>query len=314
MDPLTLALLAGGGTLLASGVQGYFGAQGAEAAGRAQLQGQQAAIGERRQAYEDISPMYNPYQQAGEYGLAQLLAGQRSGALDLPTMDKYQYGGDVEQFLDPSMEFEQSEALRQMQASQAAQSGMYSGAAMQALQDRSQNVARGGYGAAYGRMESDRAFDYNDYMNQFNSQTAAVQAKRANLQNLSNLGFGATQSVANARTGMGSDVAGMQIAAGDTRGQMAAAPYVAGQGVARDMSQAIPQAAGMYQQGQQNQQLLNYLAGPQQQGPAPVTAPQGVIQGNISGMEGYTPAGAGMQGYVPNNPTLGQRNRSYYGG
>lgn len=177
---------------------------------------------------------------------------------------------------------------------------------MKALQDRAQNVARGGYGEAYGRMERDRAFDYQDYINQFNSQIANIQAKRANLADLANLGVSGTQALTGARTGVSQDIAGMQSQAGQVQGQIAAAPYLMGAGMVDTIGRTGMEGYGMYQQNQINDAYIDYL----NRGGQPMVQPT-VTQGNIvPDMTGYRPA-PNMSGYTP-SPT-NPYNRSYGG-
>jgi len=198
--------------------------EAAQAASRAQLQGIQMGIDEQRQGYADVKPMWDPYREAGTTALGDLQRMGAQGQFDRPEWD-YQYQGDVSQFLDPSAQFQQDQAARQMQSSFGAD--QYSGAAMKALQDRSQQMAQTDYGNAYGRMTQDRAFNYQDYMNQFQNQTANQQNQYDRLAGMVNLGTQGTQALTTARTGVANQVSGLQQMGGQAAGMGAAAPGLA---------------------------------------------------------------------------------------
>ncbi len=226
MDPVTLGAIGMGVSSLASG---YFGGEAqkeaSEAQARAQIRAQKMAIEEQRNAYGDVEGYYDPYRQHGEASLGQL--GALQGEWDvpnMPTMGQYQYGGDVQDFLDPSMQFQQDEAMRAMQ-SQYGQD-QYSGSAMKALQDRAQQMAQTDYGNAYGRMERDKAFDYQDYINQFNNQRANVSDQYNRLSDQYNralggvnIGANAVSGTANARMGASNQIGNMMNMQGKAQGQ-----------------------------------------------------------------------------------------------
>lgn len=255
----------------------------AEAASQAQLRGIQMGIDEQRQGYADIKPMWDPYRQAGATALGDLQRMSAQGAFDRPEWD-FQYQGDVGQFLDPSMQFQQEQATRQMQSSFGPD--QYSGAAMKALQDRSQQMAQTDYGNAYGRMTQDRAFNYQDYINQFKNQTANQQNQYNRLAGMANLGIQGAQALTNARTGAANQVSGLQQMGGQAAGMGAAAPGLASASHYQTftnpnvMGPAIAGIEGMFGGGQQPQQGYNQysygMQNPMQQNLSP-QMPQGNI-------------------------------------
>ena len=287
----------------------YFGAESqkdaAKAQARAQIRAQQMAIDEQRQAYGDAKGLYDPYLQHGEASLGQLGGLQGDWGVEaMPEMGQFQYGGNVQDFLDPSMQFQQDEAMGAMR-SQYGQD-QYSGAAMQALQDRSQQMAQTDYGNAYGRMERDKAFNYQDYINQFNNKRSNIsdQYNRLNDQynrTMSgvNIGANATSGAANARIGAGNQIGSMLGQQGASAGQLAAAGPLANASHFQNFTN--PNIMGPAMAG-----LANSFQGGQQQQPASMQAsnefqPQ---MGNI-GMGGQYAMANPMQGNL--SPQLPQQ-------
>ena len=222
MDPITMGALVMGGSSILGGIMSSSAQEkAAKAQAAAQLRGIQLGIDEQRQAYKDIKPYWDPYMEAGQQSLGNLMQMQERGEFNQPTLGQFQYGGQVEDFLDPSMDFQRQEAMDAMQSQYGAD--QYSGAAMRALQDRSQQMAQTDYGNAFGRMQSDRAFNYQDYINQFRSEGAGITDKWNRMSNMANLGVQGASTLTNARMGQASNISGLQQSAGVAQGQSAAA-------------------------------------------------------------------------------------------
>jgi len=176
----------------------YFGGQArTEAAmdqARAQQEALQNAMREGKEGYSDISQMYSPFQQAGLEDL------QKFRQMDFSQdPGSFQYGANVEQFLDPSMQYQQEQAMNQIQGSAAAQGALGSGATLKAMQDRGQQIAQQGYGDAFNRMMQDKSFAYGQYRDRANQTRQRLMDRANQLQGVSNMGFQATGQQAQAR-------------------------------------------------------------------------------------------------------------------
>ena len=153
------------------------------------------AIDEQRQAYGDVAPMYQPYQQAGLQGLAGL------GADYSTEMGDFDYNRDVSEFLDPSMAFQQQQMQNAMEQSAIARGGLQSGGFAKALQDRSAQLAQTDYGNAYNRMTQDKAGAYQEFRDRIANRRANNQQRLGQMTNLASVGQNATSGLANLRTG-----------------------------------------------------------------------------------------------------------------
>jgi hypothetical protein len=79
-----------------------------------------------------------------------------------PTYGGAGFTGTVQNYLDPSMAFQQEEARKQIQAGAAAQGNLLSGKAQKELADRAQQLAQKDYADAFQRMRQDRDYATNE--------------------------------------------------------------------------------------------------------------------------------------------------------
>lgn len=156
-------------------------------------------------AYAELSPYYQKL-------VEQMPAEQAFSALQqwspTPLPEAFQYNKSVNEFLDPSIAYQTQVANEGLQAAQAASGGLMSGGALKELQSRGMQIGSLGYENARGAQERDRAFNYQDYTNQFgyarqanqdryNQLTNLYNAASTNLSNLSNLRMGQATTTAN---------------------------------------------------------------------------------------------------------------------
>jgi hypothetical protein len=221
-------LAAGMGTLggiVSSAMQG----SATRAAARAQLQGIREGIEERRQAGQDVLGYVDPYRQAGTRALGDLESMQASVAPP-EQFDMGAYG--VEKYLDPSMQYQQDQARRQLEASAAAGGpGLRSGAFANQLQQNAERFAQTDWGNAFGRAQQDRAANYQDYIQRYTMQRQQVQDELARTKDLLSTGFAGTQLAANARTGTSQDLANLFGQQGAVQGAGAASYGLQGAGM-----------------------------------------------------------------------------------
>ncbi len=240
MDPVLTPALIGAGTNILGGLLGGMGAQEAqEADARARREMMERQIAEQRQAYSDVAPTYQGYMDAGQQGLAGLAElGRTAGEYDF-TPEQFQYGKTTQDFLDPSMDLQQDQMRRQLEASSAMGGNLLSGGTLKELQSRGAQLAQTDYANADQRMMNDKRFAYGSFMDNANARRQALQQGFQNRLGVAGqqtgLGQYGTSGNAQARMQVGSNVGsaiGQQINPMAQGAQVgAAAPYMMGQGV-----------------------------------------------------------------------------------
>jgi len=221
IDPVTGMLIGSGISLLGQFMGADQQAEAMKAAAEAQERGQMRAIEEQRNAYGEISPMYQPYQQAGLQGLS-ALGGDYS-----TQMGNFEYNQDVSDFLDPSMAFQQQQMQDALEQSAVARGNLQSGGFAKALQDRSAQLAQTDYGNAYNRMAQDKQGAYQQFINRFASKRANNQLRLNQMQNMATLGQNATSGLANLRTGNANKISQNLQNIGTAQGYAQQAPSMA---------------------------------------------------------------------------------------
>ena len=243
MEPVTTAALIYGGSQVLGNLLGGMGASdAAKASAQAQERMLERQIAEQRAAYGDVAPLFQQYGQAGNAGLAQLLG---LDPLQYQTeLGQFQFDGDVMDYLDPSMAFQQEQARKAIEQSGVA-SGLYgSGGTLKALQDRSMQLAQTDYGNAFNRMQTDRNFAYKQFLDDFTNRranAADLYGRQLNLGSLlTNVGQSAATGQANARMGVGSNISNAMGATAPALARsaevQAAAPYATGQNILQGLT------------------------------------------------------------------------------
>ncbi len=240
MDPVLTPALIGAGTNILGGLLGGMGAQEAqEADARLRKQMMERQIAEQRQAYSDVAPTYQGYMDAGQQGLAGLAElGRTAGEYDF-TPEQFQYGKTTQDFLDPSMDFQQDQMRRQLEASSAMGGNLLSGGTLKELQSRGAQLAQTDFANADQRMMNDKRFAYGSFMDNANARRQSLQQGFQNRMGVAGqqtgLGQYGTSGNAQARMQVGSNVGsaiGQQINPMAQGAQVqAGAPYMMGQGV-----------------------------------------------------------------------------------
>ena len=175
----------------------------------------QKAAARRAQAaqeagYQDVSAMQSPYQAAGLQAL-----GDIQGFQTVQAPDDFQWSRGVNEYLDPSMQYQQQQMARNVAASAAARGGLLSGAAAKELQNRGAQLAQTDYGNAYNRMATDRNFAYGAYTNKFQQARQANSDNLMRLQTLLNSGQSANDIMSYARQGLSNDRSGAALQMGN---------------------------------------------------------------------------------------------------
>jgi hypothetical protein len=217
IDPVTGMLIGGGISMLGQYLGGNQQAEAMKASAKAQERMQREAIAEQRQAFDDVSPNYDPYMQAGLQGL------QGMGQDYSTDMGEFEYNKDISDFSDPSRDFQMQQMQDAMEQSAVAKGGLQSGGFAKALQDRAGQFAQTSYGQDYNRMNQDKATSYQQFRDQFASRRANNQQRLNQFQNMAQMGQQATSGLANLRTGNANQISGNLQNIGTAQGQGAQA-------------------------------------------------------------------------------------------
>lgn len=169
---------------------------------------QQAAAAEKasqiqKDMFDQVRGDLNPYRQAGNTSLQQLMIGMKPNGFFNQTYS----GQDI--YDDPSYQFRVNQGNNAIQGGAAAQGGLLSGATLKALQNYGQESASQEYQNAYNRFNADQTNQYNRLSNLVGiGQNAAAQTGNAGTQT--------AQAIANnTMQGANSQAAGT-IAAGNS--------------------------------------------------------------------------------------------------
>lgn len=252
VDPLTLGLY--GGSVLAQGLGSLMGGNAQERAvlaqARAEKEAQERAIQEQRQAFSDVQGMYSPYAQYGQQalgGLSALMGDVQSGAYATP-QEQFQFNQTTQDFLDPSMKYQQQRAMEGIEASRAG-GGLHSGATLKELQDRGQQMAQMDWGNAFNRQMTARGQAYQQFRDKMNFSRMENADRFNRLSGLlsQQLGVGqnATGAMAGARTGLGQQMAQGQMNLGQLQGMQQAAPHMNTANQWQTFGQLAPTALGL---------------------------------------------------------------------
>ena len=177
------------------------GIVGADSTRRAQQTAAQGQIDAITGAQGGISDAWNAQQ-----GMWSPIASNAGSAIDKYSQaansdywkqdpEKFQFNGDIKDYLDPSMDFRMQRGTGALDASAAAQGGLFSSGHGMAVQDYAQNLASTEYGKAFDRMQTTRNNAYQQYsdflQNQQARRTGQLNAYKGQadigMQGLSNL-------------------------------------------------------------------------------------------------------------------------------
>jgi hypothetical protein len=141
---------------------------------------------------EKLAELYAPFSGLAGQGVEEM---QREGG---PVREDFKYGKTVEDFLDPSIDYQKEQATRAVNASGAATGSMLSGAAQKAIADRAQQIGKKGYGDASNRMVQDRNFEQGKHYTDYGLDVDAEDTRYNKASNLASLGLGAIDNTAGA--------------------------------------------------------------------------------------------------------------------
>lgn len=192
MDPMTIAAIAKGASQIGGGIMDYLGNKAKmdayRAAANAKIDADKQTQTTGDAYYDSIIKALSPEAATYTSDLASLRAANQATPLTMGAFDTSKY--NVQNYLDPSMAWQQAQAAKAIDQSAAARGGMFSGtgATAKALQDRATQLAQTDWGNAFSRMSSDRATNYGMFKDKFEAD------KQAEIDRINRLGSNATQS------------------------------------------------------------------------------------------------------------------------
>lgn len=196
---------------------GAMASSGAKKAAQTQAASADAASQIQWDMYDQTRKDLDPYKQAGDTSLNQLMGQMTPDGYFNQTYT----GQDI--YSDPSYQFRLQQGQDAIQSSAAAQGGLLSGATLKALQNHGQESASQEYSNAYNRFNADQTNRYNRLSNLVGiGQNAAAQVGNAGAQTaqaVANNTMAGANSIAAGQVGSANAWAG----AANNLGSMAAA-------------------------------------------------------------------------------------------
>lgn len=101
----------------------------------------------------------------------------------------YEFEGTVEDYLDPSIQYQQEAAQRGVSSGAAARGSALSGAAQKELAQTTQKIAEQGYGDAFRRMQQERQYGASQADKAYESALRNQQQRYAQAQDITGLGL-----------------------------------------------------------------------------------------------------------------------------
>ena len=282
IDPVTGMMILGGAQLGGNLINSLLGAGASRDSAEAQQRALAQQLAERKNAYKDVTGLYSPEMRMGGVALRDL---NQMAYQDIPSQQDFQYGKTIDDFLDPSMAFQQEQMRRNVDQSAVSGGGLYSGNTLKELQDRGAQLAQTDYANAFNRMDKDKSNAYTEFLNKFNSERSATADRWSRLSAIAGMGQNAKGVTAGARTGLSnqtSDILGQQ---GNLQGFQATIPYSLGSDITNSLTDPkfLNATMGYFnqQQPQQQQPQQNpYMSGLD---PSLMNQMGGVKQGNLGG-------------------------------
>ena len=244
LDPVSLGIAGGlaGLSALGGGIGSYLGAKGTAKAARTMRDSTREAMDFAREGQAQAEGYYQPYMDTGTQALGMLA----SESFQDPVR-QFQFGGDVQSYLDPSMKYQQQQAQRALEQSAVARGGLLGTGTAKALQNQAQQFAQQDYANAFNRMATDRNFAYNQFLQEAQARRANLQARYNQLSRLTGIGQQAAGNLATGAQNLGQNLGNLNMQAGQYQAMAQQAPYIAGQQFfGQQLPQAISGGASMY--------------------------------------------------------------------
>ena len=247
-------LIVGGGIVAgAQALGGMYAANQQRIAAQDQLRAARRAQGAVTDAYGQATGYQQPYLQAGQQGLGQMMNGNYDVAIPGQAQMPGPYQAQTfnyDQYTDPGTQYRMQQGQQAVQTGAAGQGSGLSGATLKALAKFGQNLGSQEYGAAYGRYSQDQARNLAGYQTNLGRANdiwgqqkdiygmGAEQAQRryGRAADLGNMGQQAAGNLSDLASNYGSNLAGLY----GTQGQIQAGGRVA---AANSLQQGLGGAA-----------------------------------------------------------------------
>ena len=197
-----------GASALGSGLQGYFGGQGAKSAARIQSQGADRSRALLEKFFGQATQAQQPYLQAGGQGLEAFSQRALQGGFgtDVPQFQRQQF--NIED--DPGYQFRLQQGTEAINRRASAGGRPLGGGVLKELMGYGQGLASEEADRAYGRYSQDRGFDYGMMGDEYNRNVQQQGIDAQMLQYLSGMGQQAAGNVGSIATGLGTGLADIE--------------------------------------------------------------------------------------------------------
>lgn len=225
MDPITLGALISGGSSLLGGIFGGLSADSERDQQRAMINEYMRSIarqeGIAREGLDTQTGLYQPYANLAPKYLSQLESGIANGDFNQPTLGDFSYDKTAQDFLDPSLGYQQEQIRKSIEQSAVAGGGLNSGKTLRDIMGSAQKIGETGYNNAYNQMTADKSFNYQDYINHFNNQSQQVKDKYQQISNMFNTGMQGVNAISGANQNYTNSMMGAESQRGTLMGQKA---------------------------------------------------------------------------------------------
>lgn len=220
---LALAGIAGGASAIGSGLQGYFGAKGAEKAANIQARGADKSRALLEKYYGQAMGTQQPYLEQGGKGLQAYSQGVLGNEFqtDVPQFQQRQF--DLQ--ADPGFQFRLQQGTNAINNRASAGGSSLGGGVLKELARYGQGIGSEEAGNAYNRFNADRGFDYGVLGDLYNRQVQQQGIRAGGLQNLTGIGQQAAGNVSNLATGLGSSLGDLELQKANSSAAGTAAGY-----------------------------------------------------------------------------------------
>ena len=199
IDPVTGMAVASLGANLIGGLVGRSGARkqarAAEEAARLQYQAAQDAIGENRRQFDATKADFAPYVGAGQRGLDTYETELRGGQYDPAQFGFQARTRNYDLGADPVFGNVLDQAMKRIQATQAAKGSFGGGGTQRALQREAVNFGQQFENQDYQRFQGEEATRYGQATDAFNRDYGAKQDRANRFQGLGQMGMNAAGQV-----------------------------------------------------------------------------------------------------------------------
>jgi len=262
-----------------------------------QQEAMQSAIDSGNATYEELQAMYQPDVEGGQRAYGELWGEYDALKNQAPVK---QFGaGDVDQWLDPSLDYQAKMAQRALGAQQGGSGDYLSSSGMQQMMENNRQIGEQGWGDA-------RNFGYQQYKDKIANDRTDLSNRVNLLNNFNQQGQSALNNTANAKMRYGDQANSLALSKGMLNAEQSTLPSQMWSGLGQtgmelgaSDSQVFGNMVGSMGGGQPVQGADPQMIGRSQQG-------QGMISGGNTGQQ--APQGNMMSSFGTPQPTQNSWN------